>query len=104
MCPNVARFRVDSEDALEAGSEGGHGWPVPMQQEVIILQPIREDVMRNDTPSALPHLRHKIKSITKRSKATLQLKKKRYIRPLFDMSLCLAQVSITGWHEKSPLI
>lgn len=64
MCPNVARFRVDSEDALEAGSEGRHGWPVPMQQEVIILQPIREDIMRDDTPSALPHLRHKIKSIT----------------------------------------
>lgn len=77
MCPNVARFRVDSEDALEAGSEGGHGWPVPMQQEVIILQPIREDVMRNNTPSTLPHLRHKIKSITvSTQKQPCSLKKK----------------------------
>jgi len=37
MRPNVARFRVDSEDALEASSEGGHGWSMSMQQEVIIL-------------------------------------------------------------------
>lgn len=54
--PDVARFCVDSEDALEARSERGHWGSVPVQKEVVVLQPIREHVVRNDTPSALPHL------------------------------------------------
>lgn len=97
MCPNVSGFCMDSEDALETSSEGWHGRPVPMQQEIIILQPIREDIMWNDTPSALPHLRHQMKRITKISKATLQFWKD-------DISLDQARVSITIWPEKSPLI
>ncbi len=95
MCPNVACFCMDSEDALETSSEGGHGRPVPMQQVIIILQPIREDIMWNDTPSALPHLRHQMKRITKISKATLQFWKD-------DISSHQARVSITSWPETSP--
>ncbi len=95
MCPNVACFCMDSEDALETSSEGGHGRPVPMQQVIIILQPIREDVVWNDTPSALPHLRHQMKRITKISKATLQFWKD-------DISSHQAWVSITSWPETSP--
>lgn len=56
MCPNVSRLCVDSEDAFEAGTERRHGWPVAMKQEVVVLQPIGEHVVRYDPPPALPHL------------------------------------------------
>lgn len=56
MCPDVSRLRVDSEDALEAGTERRHRGPVAVKQEVIVLQPIGEHVVRYDSPSALPHL------------------------------------------------
>ena len=54
--PDVASLRVDAEDALEAGAEGGHGWPVAVQQVVVVLQPVREHVVRDDPPAALPDL------------------------------------------------
>ena len=56
MGPDVARLRVDAEDAPEAGAEGGHGRPVAMQQVVVILQPVREHVVWDDPPAALPDL------------------------------------------------
>lgn len=56
MCPDVSRLRVDSEDALEAGAERRHGRSVAVEQEVVVLQPIGEHVVRYDTPPALPHL------------------------------------------------
>lgn len=37
MSPDVARLCVDSEDALEARSEGWHWWPVAMQEIVVVL-------------------------------------------------------------------
>ncbi len=59
MCPDVSRLCVDSKDALEAGAERRHGWPVAVKQEVVVLQPIREHVVRYDAPPALPHLKKK---------------------------------------------
>ena len=56
MCPDVSCLSVDPEDALEAGSEGRHGGAVAMQQEVVVLQPIRKNIMGDDTPPALPYL------------------------------------------------
>lgn len=56
MCPDVASLCVYSEDALEASPEGRHGWSVSMQQVVIVLQPVRQNIVGNDSPSALPHL------------------------------------------------
>lgn len=56
VSPDVARLCVDSEDALEARSEGRHRWPVSVQEKVVVLQPIRQHVMRDDTPPAFPHL------------------------------------------------
>lgn len=56
MCPDVASLCVYSEDALEAGPEGRHGWPVSVQQVVVVLQPVGQHVVGNDSPPALPHL------------------------------------------------
>lgn len=56
MCPDVASLCVYSEDALETSPEGRHGWSVSMQQVVIVLQPVRQNVVGNDSPPALPHL------------------------------------------------
>lgn len=56
MSPDVASLCVYSEDALEAGPEGRHGWSVAMQQVVIVLQPVRQNIVGNHSPSALPHL------------------------------------------------
>lgn len=56
MCPDVASLCVYSEDALETSPEGRHGWSVSMQQVVIVLQPVRQNIVGNDSPSALPHL------------------------------------------------
>lgn len=60
MCPDVSRLRVDSEDALEAGAERRHGRPVAVQQEVVVLQPIGQHIVRYDAPPALPHLVYKL--------------------------------------------
>lgn len=54
--PDVAGLRVDAEDALEASPEGGHGWSVAVQQVVIVLQPVREHIVRDDPPASLPDL------------------------------------------------
>lgn len=56
MSPNVSRLRVDSEDAPEAGPKRRHGWSVTVEEEVVVLQPIRKHVVRYDTPPTLPHL------------------------------------------------
>lgn len=56
MCPDVPGLRVDPEDALEAGAERRHGRPVTVKQEVVVLQPVGEHVVRDDAPPALPHL------------------------------------------------
>lgn len=56
MCPDVACLRVEAEDASETSTEGGHGRPVPMEEEVIVLQPVRQHIIRHDTPAALPDL------------------------------------------------
>lgn len=56
MGPDVSRLGVDSEDAPEAGAERRHGRSVAVEQEVVVLQPIREHVVRYDPPPALPHL------------------------------------------------
>ena len=61
MCPNVASLCMYSENAFEASPEGRHGWPVTMQQVVIVLEPVRQDVKGDDTPSTLPHLKKVIK-------------------------------------------
>lgn len=37
VSPDVACLCVDSEDTLEARSEGRHGWPVSMQEKVVVL-------------------------------------------------------------------
>lgn len=60
MCPDVSRLCVDSEDAPEAGAKRRHWWPVAVKQEVVVLQPIGEHVVRYDTPPALPHLVYKL--------------------------------------------
>ncbi|GCB85718.1 hypothetical protein scyTo_0026425 [Scyliorhinus torazame] len=56
MCPDVAGLGVKPEDAAETSSEGRHRRPVSMQQKVIILQPIREHIVRYNTPPSLPNL------------------------------------------------
>lgn len=56
MGPDVASLGVDAEDAPEAGPKGGHGGPVAVQQVVVVLQPVREHVIRDDPPAALPDL------------------------------------------------
>lgn len=56
MCPDVPGLGVDSEDAPEAGAERRHWWPVAVKQEVVVLQPVGEHVVGDDTPPALPHL------------------------------------------------
>lgn len=54
--PDVAGLCMDAEDALEASPEGGHGWPVAVQQVVVVLQPVREHIVRDDPPASLPDL------------------------------------------------
>lgn len=56
MCPDVSRLRVDSKDAPEAGAKGRHRRPVPVEKEVVVLQPVGEHIMRYDPPPSLPHL------------------------------------------------
>lgn len=56
MSPDVAGLGVDSEDALEARSEGRHRRPVSVQEKVVVFQPIRQHVVRDDAPPAFPHL------------------------------------------------
>lgn len=56
VCPDVSRLCVDSEDALEARAERRHGRSVAVKQEVVVLQPIWEHVVRYDAPPAFPHL------------------------------------------------
>lgn len=56
MGPDVAGFCVDAEDALEAGPEGGHGWPMAVQQVVIVFQPVGEHVIWDNPPASLPDL------------------------------------------------
>lgn len=41
MCPDVACLGVYSENALKTGPERRHGGPVSMQEEVVILEPLR---------------------------------------------------------------
>lgn len=64
MCPDVPRLRVDSEDALEAGVKRRHRWPVAVEQEVVVLQPIGEHVVGYDAPPALPHLSTKARRVS----------------------------------------
>lgn len=59
MGPDVASLCVDAENALEASSEGWHGWPVAMQQVVIVLQPVWEHVVWDDPPAPFPDLEHR---------------------------------------------
>lgn len=59
MGPDVASLCVDAENALEASSEGRHGWPVAMQQVVIVLQPVWEHVVWDDPPAPFPDLEHR---------------------------------------------
>lgn len=57
VCPDVSGLSVNSEDASEAGPEGGHRGPVSVQEVIIILQPLRQDMERNDSPAPLPNLK-----------------------------------------------
>lgn len=47
---------MDSEDALETGAEGRHRRPVAVEEEVVVLQPVGQHVVRDDPPPPLPHL------------------------------------------------
>lgn len=57
VCPDVSGLSVNSEDASEAGPEGGHRGPVSVQEVIIILQPLGQDVERDDSPAPLPNLK-----------------------------------------------
>ena len=56
VCPYVSSLRMQAEDATKASTERWHGGPVSVQQEIIVLQPVWEHVMRNNPPPALPNL------------------------------------------------
>lgn len=58
MRPDVARLGVYPEDALEAGSEGWHRGPVPVQEVIVVLQPVRQHVVGDHAPAPFPHLQH----------------------------------------------
>lgn len=56
MCPDVACLSVYSENALKTGPERRHWGPVSMQEEVVILEPLRQHIMRDHSPSTFPDL------------------------------------------------
>lgn len=56
MSPDIPGLCVNPENAPEAGTEGGHGGPMTMQEVVIVFQPLRQDVKGNDPPATFPHL------------------------------------------------
>lgn len=56
--PDVARLGVYPEDALEAGSEGRHRGPVPVQEVIVVLQPVGQHVVGDHAPAPFPHLQH----------------------------------------------
>ncbi len=45
MCPDIAGFAVNGENALGAGREAGQRWTMPLVQVVIVLHPFRQVVV-----------------------------------------------------------
>ncbi|CAG0897951.1 unnamed protein product [Darwinula stevensoni] len=60
MSPDIPRLRVDPEDGPEAGGEGRQRRPMPVVQEVIVLEPGRKVVERHHLPRLLAHLPHEV--------------------------------------------
>ena len=60
MSPDVSCLGVNSEDASKTGPEGGHRGPMSMQEVIVVLQPLWQDMERDDPPAPLPHLKSKI--------------------------------------------
>lgn len=64
MSPDVSGLGVNSEDASKAGSEGGHRRSMSMQEIIVVLQPVWQDMKRNDPPASLPNLKSSTNLIT----------------------------------------
>lgn len=56
MCPDVSSLCVNPKDAPKTGTEGRHGWAVSMKQVIIVLQPIGEEIVWNNSPTSFPNL------------------------------------------------
>ena len=55
MCPDVARLGVNTENALEAGGGRPELGPVARLEVLVVLHPMRQVVVADQLPPALPH-------------------------------------------------
>lgn len=62
MGPDVARLVVHSEDALEAGGDRLELGPVARLQVLVVLHPVRQVVVADQLPPALPDPQHELHS------------------------------------------
>ena len=55
MSPYIACLRVNPKYAFKTGIEGVEWWPVPLQQEVVVPQPLRQVLMVHHCPASIPY-------------------------------------------------
>ena len=61
MCPDVARLGMHAENALEAGGGRPELGPVARLQVLVVLHPVRQVVVADQLPPALPHPQHELR-------------------------------------------